>query len=100
VPFLVVKIVRSLHQSQVFEHQNLKRIQRIGIILLVVGILSSVLQFINIESAKSVIDLLHYQFSYSKVIDFNLLILGIIVLIMNEILRIGTEMKEEQDLTI
>ena len=100
VPFLVVKIVRSLQHSEVFDRQNLKRIQRIGFILLIMGVVSSGLQVINIITAQSVINLAHYNFTYSKAIDFNPLIIGIIVLIMNEILRIGTEMKEEQDLTI
>jgi len=100
VPFLVVKIVRSLQHSEVFDRQNLKRIQRIGFILLIMGVVSSCLQVINIITAQSVINLAHYNFTYSKAIDFNPLIIGIIVLIMNEILRIGTEMKEEQDLTI
>ena len=100
VPFLVVRIVKSLQNSEVFDRKNLKRIQRIGIILLVVGILGTLLQAINIYSAQSMVDLSHYSFSYAKVIDFSPIIMGVVILIMNEILRIGIEIKEEQDLTI
>lgn len=100
IPFLVVKIVKSLQNSEVFDRKNLKRIQRIGIILLVVGILGTLLQAINIFSAQSMVDLSHYSFSYAKVIDFSPIIMGVVILIMNEILRIGIEIKEEQDLTI
>ena len=100
IPFLVVKIVKSLQNSEVFDRKNLKRIQRIGIILLVVGILGTLLQAINIYSAQSMVDLSHYSFSYTKVIDFSPIIMGVVILIMNEILRIGIEIKEEQDLTI
>ncbi len=100
VPFLVVKIVRSLQHSEVFDRHNLKRIQRIGFILIIIGVVNTGLQIINIITAQSVIDLVHYNFTFSKAVDFSPLIIGIIVLIMNEILRIGTEMKEEQDLTI
>jgi len=100
IPFLVVKIVKSLQNSEVFDRKNLKRIQRIGIILLVVGILGTLLQAINIYSAQSMVDLSHYSFSYAKVIDFSPIIMGVVILIMNEILRIGIEIKEEQDLTI
>jgi len=100
IPFLVVKIVKSLQNSEVFDRKNLKRIQRIGIILLVVGILGTLLQAINIYSAQSMVDLSHYRFSYAKVIDFSPIIMGVVILIMNEILRIGIEIKEEQDLTI
>jgi hypothetical protein len=100
VPFLVVKIVRSLQNSEMFDRQNLKRINRIGIILLIVGILGTVVQAINVYSAQALINLTHYDFTFSKAIDFNPIIMGVVILIMNEILRIATEMKEEQDLTI
>ena len=100
IPFLVIKVVRSLQHSAVFDRQNLITIHRIGIILILMGIFATILQVLNIASAQAMIHLENYAFSYAKVIDFSPLIMGIVVLIMNEILRIGTEMKEEQDLTI
>lgn len=100
IPFLVVKILRSLQHSWVFERINLKRINRIGLFLVGIGILGSVIQLINILSAEYMVDLAQYRFTYSKVIDFNALIMGIVILIMNEVMRIAVELKEEQDLTI
>ena len=100
IPFLVVKIVRSLQSSQVFDRRILRRINRIGIILLVTGFLGSLLQIINVYSAAAMVDLSHYNFTYAKVIDFNPIIMGVVILIMNEILKIGIEIKEEQDLTV
>lgn len=100
IPFLVVKILRSLQHSEVFDRINLKRINRIGIIILTMGIIGSVIQAINIYSAQYMVDLSHYNFSYAKVIDFNAIIMGVIILIMNEVLKISIEIKEEQDLTI
>jgi len=100
IPFLVVKILRSLQHSEVFDRINMNRINRIGLILLSVGIIGSVIQVINVFSAQYMVDLTHYNFSYTKVIDFNALIMGVVILIMNEVLRIAIEIKEEQDLTI
>lgn len=100
IPFLVVKILRSLQHSEVFDRMNMNRINRIGLILLSVGIIGSVIQVINVFSAQYMVDLTHYNFSYTKVIDFNALIMGVVILIMNEVLRIAIEIKEEQDLTI
>lgn len=97
---LVVKILLSLQKSVVFERTNLKRIYRIGLIILLIGSINTALQLINIYSAEYLIDLQHYSFSYAKVVDYNSLIMGIVILIMNEILRMAIEMKEEQDLTI
>lgn len=100
IPFLVVKILRSLQHSEVFDRTNLKRINRIGIIILAMGIIGSIIQAINIYSAQHMVNLSNYDFSYAKVIDFNAIIMGVVILIMNEVLRIAIEIKEEQDLTI
>lgn len=100
IPFLVIRIVRSLGWPGVFDRDNIDRINRIGIILLCIGVASSVLQFVNIALAQSLVELTHYEFSYAGVIDFYPVIIGIIVLIMNEILKYAIYMKEEQDLTI
>lgn len=98
--FLVVKILRSLQHSEVFDRINLSRINRIGLLLLSVGILGTLIQLINVVSAQYMVDLTHYSFSYAKVIDFDALIMAVVILIMNEVLRIAIEIKEEQDLTI
>lgn len=100
IPFLVISILRSLQNSQVFERKNLKYINRIGIIILSLGIMDTIIQSLNIFMAQSLIDLGNYEFTYSKVVDFNAIIMGIIILIMNEVLKRAIEMKEEQDLTI
>lgn len=100
IPFLVVRILKSLQNSQVFDRANLARINRIGVILLLVGIVGTVIQVINIYSAQYMVELVNYKFSYAKAVDFNAIIMGVIVLIMNEVLKISIEIKEEQDLTI
>jgi hypothetical protein len=100
IPFLVVKVLRSLQHSEVFERINLARINRIGTIILGIGLIGSVIQLVNIISAEYLVDLTHYRFTYSKIIDFNAIIMGIVILIMTEVMRIAVEMKEEQDYTI
>lgn len=100
IPFLVVKILRSMQHSYVFEYINLARLKRIGILLLSIGLLTSIIQFINILSAEYVVEMVHYSFSYAKVVDFNSIIMGIVILIMTEVMRMAIAMKEEQDLTI
>ena len=100
IPFLVVKILKSLQQSEVFDRRNLKRINKIGIIILFSGVAVSFLQFINVFSAQYMVDLSNYSFSYAKLIDFNAIIMALIILIMNEVMKSAIEIKEEQDLTI
>ncbi len=100
IPVLFVKIFRSLQHSWEFEPINLARINNIGQLLIAIGILGSIIQLINILSAEYMVTLSNYQFTYSKVIDFNAIIMGVVILIMNEVMRIAIELKEEQDLTI
>ncbi|ADQ80980.1 hypothetical protein Palpr_2851 [Paludibacter propionicigenes WB4] len=100
VPFLLVKILRSLQKSEVFDRRNLKRINRIGLILLTIGLFDSLLKIVNILLAELMIDLSNYNFSYANVVEFYPIIMGVVILIMNEILRISIEIKEEQDMTI
>ncbi len=100
IPFLVIKILRSLQNSEVFDRINIKRINRIGLVLLSIGFCSSVLQLIQLVSASQVIKLEHFSFSFARIVDFEALIMGLVILLMNEVLKFGVSMKEDQDLTI
>lgn len=100
IPFLVIKILRSLQNSEVFERINIRRINRIGLMLLVIGLCSTVLQFIQLVSASQMVQLEHFSFSFSRVVDFEALVMGLVILLMNEVLKFSVSMKEDQDLTI
>ncbi len=97
---LALKIIFSLQKTAVFDRINLKRINRIGIFILIIAAVESSLQLINIYSAKAMIELQYYTFSFADVFQYNSFILGTVILIMSEILRMAIEIKEEQDLTI
>ncbi len=99
IPFLILKVFRSLRYSRFFDRLNLIWINRIGIILLIVGLLKTLIQVVNVYIAESIVELTHYTFSYARIIDYSPIMTGLIILIMNEVLRIGTKMKNGQDLT-
>ena len=84
IPFLVIRVLLFLNRSEFFDRKILKRIYKIGILLLIIGISNSIFQYLSIFSASTFIDLSHYSFSYSKAIDFNTIVLGIVVLIMHQ----------------
>lgn len=100
IPFLVIKILRSLQNSEVFDRINIKRINRIGLVLLSIGFCSTVLQLIQLISARQMIQLEHFSFSFARIVDFEALIMGLVILLMNEVLKFGVSLKEDQDLTI
>lgn len=100
IPFLAIKILRSLQNSEVFDRINIKRINRIGLVLLSIGFCSTVLQLIQLISAQQMIQLEHFSFSFARIVDFEALIMGLVILLMNEVLKFGVSLKEDQDLTI
>lgn len=97
---LLVKIILSFRRGQMFNEQNIRRINIIGIGFLVLGVLNTLWSVLNVYLASSVATLQGYEFSYAKVVDWDYIIVGFVILLMNEVLRLATNMKKEQDLTI
>ncbi len=97
---LLVKIILSFRRGQMFNEQNIRRINIIGIGFLVLGVLNTLWSALNVYLASSVVMLQGYEFSYAKVVDWDYIIVGFVILVMNEVLRLATNMKKEQDLTI
>ncbi|HPW90247.1 MAG TPA: DUF2975 domain-containing protein [Paludibacteraceae bacterium] len=97
---IFIKIVLSFRRSEVFEDINIKRINIIGIGFLVLGALSSAWQGLSIFMARQAIELTDYTISYANIIDWDDIVMGLIILLMNEVLRLATGYKKEQDLTI
>ena len=97
---LLVKIILSFRRGQMFNEQNIRRINIIGIGFLVLGVLNTLWSALNVYLASSVVTLQGYEFSYAKVVDWDYIIVGFVILLMNEVLRLATNMKKEQDLTI
>ena len=97
---MFIKIILSFRRSEVFEEVTIKRINIIGIGFLVLGAMSTVWQGLTVYMARQAIELADYTISYSKIIDWDDFVMGLVILLMNEILRIATGYKKEQDLTI
>jgi hypothetical protein len=97
---LVVKIILSFRRSEVFEERNISRINLIGRILIIIGVLNTLWEFLHVFLARRTIALTDFEISYTEIIDWENIIIGLVVLLMNEILIIATGMKKEQELTI
>jgi len=97
---LVVKIILSFRRSEVFEERNISRINLIGRILIIIGVLNTLWEFLHVFLARRTIALTDFEISYTEIIDWENIIIGLVVLLMNEILIMATGMKKEQELTI
>ena len=97
--YLFIKVINSFRKSEIFDTKNISRINWIGICLILCGLIQNLLSYLNTVLAKSIIEVDGYTVCMPK-LEWGIVIFGLSVLLMNEILRQATAIKEEQDLTI
>ena len=95
-----VKLMRLFIRSQVFEQKIILLLNHIGVAFLVLAVISTVWNFGRAYLAAHLIDIEGLAVNYQHCIEWNNLLLGLVVLVITEILRQATMIKEEQDLTI
>ena len=95
-----VKLMRLFIRSQVFEQKIISLLNHIGVAFLVLAVISTAWNFGRTYLASHLIDIEGLKVNYQHCIEWSNLLLGLVVLVITEILRQATTIKEEQDLTI
>lgn len=95
-----VKLMRLFIRSQVFEQRIISLLNHIGLAFLVLAVISTAWNFGRVYLAAHLIDVEGLVVNYQHCIEWNNFLLGLVVLVITEILRQATTIKEEQDLTI
>lgn len=97
---LFIKIIVAINRSDIFNWRNVRRLRRLGL-LLVIGFCCSLLsEYLSLCSLRQVLSLSNYDFILSEMVSTTTLVLGLSALIVAEVFAIGLKMKEEQELTI
>ena len=96
---LFIKVINAFRKSEIFDKGILSKISWIGISLILMGIVQAIMAYITLTLANQFIAVDGYTL-ISPVAEWNMIIFGISILVLNEILRVATTIKEEQDLTI
>lgn len=99
LPFLFFRVIRAASKGNLIDLKVIKRIRKIGIILILFYIVDVLACTIDTLKAEYLINLENYNF-FIDFSGFGTLILGIVTLLLAEILHVTLKMKEEQDLTI
>jgi hypothetical protein len=100
IPFLFFKTIASVVKNRVIDDKTISRIQRMGWIVTGYFIIDFFFYKIyEVVAVEHLFRLRHYQAAIDYT-DCILLILGIVLLLLAEILKVSLKMKEEQDLTI
>lgn len=101
VPILFYKLIFSIYKGNIFTHENVKRINKLGYFSLIAYVSIIVIGYIDYFNYKGMITLENYQVSPPNIrLIFLLLMFPIIILLVGQIMKKALLMKDEQDLTI
>ncbi|WP_297642950.1 DUF2975 domain-containing protein [uncultured Bacteroides sp.] len=97
---LFFKLIVAVNRSHIFNWQNVRRLRRMGL-LLIAGFGCSLLScYLSVCSLREVLVLQNYDLSISDLVNTTILVIGLTALIVAEVFAIGLKLQEEQDLTI
>ncbi|MDE5710613.1 MAG: DUF2975 domain-containing protein [Bacteroides sp.] len=97
---LFFKLIVAVNRSHIFNWQNVRRLRRMGL-LLIAGFGCSLLScYLSVCSLREVLVLQNYDLSISDLVSTTILVIGLTALIVAEVFAIGLKLQEEQDLTI
>ena len=99
IPIMTFKIMKSISKNQFYSLKNIKNMRNVSISLLAMFVVIFVESIIMDITSRFYVQLAGYDISVMKV-NYAFLFLGLVLLIMSEILRYTTTMKEEQEFTI
>jgi len=99
IPFLFYKLILSFYNDQIFTRKNIKRMNTLGILYLLVFVTKFAYNFGNYYIDKSTIELKNYNIIKPE-LAFNFLLFAILLFITSLVMSRVMMMKEEQDLTI
>ncbi len=94
------QIVWSVEEGDPFVSQNAKRLRMMGVIMIASAFVGALLKFAVSGYADAVLRPTGFNLDGHFGLDFNTIILGLSVIALSEVFRIGTQMREEQQLTI
>ena len=95
-----IRLVISINRSDIFCWRNVRRLRRLGVLLVVAFACSWLSAWVEVEAVRDVLSIPHYELTMTDVVDRISLLLGLCALIVGEVFAIGLRVKEEQDVTI
>lgn len=99
VPVYFYSIMGAFYKHKIFDHENVRRLNILGILLLIIFTLQLVVDITDYYYKKSLIEIANYHLSI-HLSGAEWLFMGLIVLLGARILKRSVELKEEQELTI
>jgi hypothetical protein len=99
IPVQAFRILRSITKDKIFDPANIRKMRFIGYALLAFYVANFAVNFLHYRIAANVVEMDGYKLQ----IDWgntSLILLGFVVLMFAEVLKVSVQMKEEQELTV
>lgn len=95
-----IKLIIAINRGVIFSWINVKRLRKLGIVLIVSFILSAIPHIIGLYNIHEYFSLSGYTINQTAFITTTNLILGLVSLIVAQVFAMGLRLQEEQELTI
>ncbi|MDR1582293.1 MAG: DUF2975 domain-containing protein [Prevotellaceae bacterium] len=99
LPFVVYRIMKSISSNTFYSIRNINKIRKASFLLFGIFLATTLTNVCLVITTNAYIQMEGYKAVF-KDLNYPLFFLGLIVLVLSEILRYTTSMKEEQELTI
>lgn len=99
---IVFRIIRSIYLQKVFVGKMASNLEQLGILLIAYEAFNFVCALIMVHLAQQHFALATYDivFSSNMALDVKFVMLGLVMMIISQIILMGKELKDEQELTI
>ena len=97
---LVVKLIKRIRRGEVFTQQISKYLETSGILMVVAYLSEVVIGFIVTETVMSQVKIAYYNIEFMNESNPMLIFTGLALMIISQVILMGKELKEEQELTI
>ena len=99
IPVFFIKLNVRLKKEMVFDKRNIKNMRCIGVLLLLYYLVSFLQNWVVYSMNIQVFEFRDYVIQFEQA-DLIWVLLGVVVLLFAEVLSRGSQLKEEQELTI
>lgn len=104
VPFLwllviILKVIRSVYKGEIFVTQIAKRLETAGWLLVAFWLLANVVGYIQTLLLRKTVMIAYYNIPWESA-SIYYIVVGLALMIISQIILMGKDLKEEQELTI
>ena len=98
--YMLRMILKNVKEENVFVDQNSRLIKYIGYALIGFSIVMSSLRFWMANAIMNVVDLPNAHFGANFSFDFQMIFIGLIIIVLSHVFAYGTHLQQEYDATV